>query len=59
MKIHMWRFAHDCLPNGEQLVHHQILATDSCVFCRKEEGIKHALLTCQFPCLFGGKSKKK
>jgi hypothetical protein len=47
MKIHLWRFAHDCLPSGVQLTHRQIPTSDSCVFCGREETIVHSLLVCQ------------
>jgi hypothetical protein len=48
MKIHMWRFAHDCLPSGVQLVHRHIPASVACVFCGREEDVQHAFLQCQF-----------
>jgi hypothetical protein len=48
MKIHLWRFAHDCLPSGVQLRRRQIPTSDSCGFCGWEEDIEHAMLLCQF-----------
>jgi ribonuclease HI len=48
MKIHMWRFAHDCLPTGVQLVHRHIPASSACVFCGRSEDVEHAFLQCQF-----------
>jgi hypothetical protein len=39
MKIHLWRFAHDCLPSGVQLRRRQIPISDSCGFCGREEDI--------------------
>jgi hypothetical protein len=48
MKIHLWRFAHDCLPSGVQLRRRQIPISDSCGFCGWEEDIEHAMLLCKF-----------
>jgi hypothetical protein len=48
MKIHLWRFAHDCLPSGVQLERRQVPANDACVFYGREEDIAHSLLLCQF-----------
>jgi hypothetical protein len=48
MKIHLQRFAHDCLPSGVQMIRRQIPTTDACVFSGREEDIEHASLTCQF-----------
>jgi hypothetical protein len=48
MKIHIWRFAQDCIPTGTQMQHHHILVSDACVFCGREEDVEHALLQCQF-----------
>jgi hypothetical protein len=48
MKIHLWRFAHDCLPSSIHLRKRQVPETGPCVFCGRTEGIDHALLTCQF-----------
>ena len=48
MKIHMWRFAHDCLSSGVQLVHRRIPTSDACVFCGRREDVEHAFLQCQF-----------
>jgi ribonuclease HI len=48
MKIQLWRFAHDCLPSGVQLVRRHIPASDACIFCGREEDVEHAFLQCQF-----------
>jgi hypothetical protein len=48
MKIHLWRFAHDCLPTGVQLCRRQIPASDASIFCAREEDVAHAHLQCQF-----------
>jgi ribonuclease HI len=48
MKIHLWRFAHDCLPTGIQLIRRHVPASSACVFCGREESIEHAMLHCQF-----------
>jgi hypothetical protein len=48
MLIHLWRFAHDCLPSGVQLRRRQIPADGTCIFCSRQEGIEHTLLFCQF-----------
>jgi hypothetical protein len=48
MLIHLWRFAHDCLPSGAQLCKRKIPASGLCIFCDRPEGIEHAMLTCQF-----------
>jgi hypothetical protein len=48
MPIHLWRFAHDCLPSGFQLCKRRVPASGLCVFCDRLEGIEHSLLTCQF-----------
>jgi hypothetical protein len=48
MKIHVWRFVHDCLPSGVQLRKHQVPETGPCIFCGRMESSAHALLTCQF-----------
>jgi hypothetical protein len=48
MKIHLWRFAHDCLPSGVQLQRRQIPTSDACIFCGKVEDIEHSMLFCQF-----------
>jgi hypothetical protein len=48
MKIHLWRFSHDCLPSGVQLRKRQVPEAGTCVFCGRTEGIDHALLACQF-----------
>jgi hypothetical protein len=46
MKIHLWRFVHDCLPSGVQLRHRHVPASDACIFCGREESITHAILLC-------------
>jgi hypothetical protein len=46
MKIHLWRFAHDCLPSGVQMVRSHIPTTDGCVFCARVEDVEHAFLQC-------------
>jgi hypothetical protein len=48
MKIHLWRFAHDCLPSGEQMQRRNIPTSDLCIFCGRSENIAHSLLTCHF-----------
>jgi hypothetical protein len=48
MIIHLWRFAHDCLPSGFQLMKRRVPDTGPCVFCDRTEDIVHAMLTCQF-----------
>src|SRR5207247_915809 len=48
MKITLWRFAHDCLPCGQQLQRRHIPVSSLCVFCNQEEMVEHALLFCQF-----------
>jgi hypothetical protein len=48
MNIHLWRFAHDCLPSGNQLCKRQIPADGACIFCGRLESISHAMLFYQF-----------
>jgi hypothetical protein len=48
MKIHLWRFAHNCLPSGMQLCKRQVPETGPCIFCGRLEDIEHSLLFCQF-----------
>ena len=48
MKIHLWRFAHNCLPSGVQPVRRRIPADGTCCFCGRSESIEHAMLFCQF-----------
>jgi hypothetical protein len=48
MLIHLWRFAHDCLPSGAHLCKRKIPVSGLCTFCDLPEGIEHAMLTCQF-----------
>jgi hypothetical protein len=59
MKIHMWRFAQDCLPSGIQLRKRQVPDTGPCVFCNRTEGLDHALLTCQFARVVWRKVKQR
>jgi hypothetical protein len=33
MKINLWRFAHDCLPSGSQMVRRHIPASAACGVC--------------------------
>jgi hypothetical protein len=46
MKINLWRFAHDCLPTGSQLVRRHIPANDLYGTCGREEIVEHCLLNC-------------
>jgi hypothetical protein len=48
MKIHLLRFAHNCLPSGMQLCKRQVPETGPCIFYGRLEGIEHSLLSCQF-----------
>ncbi|KAE8783266.1 non-ltr retroelement reverse transcriptase [Hordeum vulgare] len=48
MKITLWRFAHNCLPSGQQLVERHIPASSSCVFCNRFETVEHTLLFCPY-----------
>lgn len=48
MKIVLWRFVHDCLPTGFQLVRRQIPADDGCFFCNRTERVEHLFLLCPF-----------
>jgi ribonuclease HI len=48
MKIHLWRFAHDCLPSGVQLCRRHIPADTGCIHCNLEETAAHAFLFCQY-----------
>jgi hypothetical protein len=56
MNIHLWRFAHDCLPSGHQLCKRQIPADGACIFCGRPESISHAMLLRVW---FGGKLKRR
>jgi hypothetical protein len=40
MKIHIWRFAQDCLPTGTHLQRRHIMVSDACVFCGREEDVE-------------------
>jgi hypothetical protein len=35
MKIHLWRFAHDCFPSAIQMQRRQIPTSDACFFFEK------------------------
>ncbi|KAJ1295893.1 hypothetical protein BS78_01G258100 [Paspalum vaginatum] len=48
MKIVLWRFAHNCLPTGQQLTRRKILAYNLCCHCGREETIEHAFLSCKY-----------
>jgi hypothetical protein len=47
MKIHLWRFAHDCLPTGA-LMRRNIPTHPDCIFCGREEDVGQAFLQCPF-----------
>jgi pentatricopeptide repeat protein len=48
MKIVLWRFAHNCLPTGQNLKSRNIPALVTCCHCGREETIDHAFLTCPY-----------
>jgi ribonuclease HI len=48
MKIVLWRFAHNCLPTGQQLKLRNISADDLCCHCGRIETVEHAFLNCQY-----------
>jgi hypothetical protein len=48
MRITLWRFAHNCLPTGQQLQRRHVPATSACIHCSMEESVEHALLFCPF-----------
>jgi hypothetical protein len=48
MKIHLWSFAHDCLPSGVQMQWRCRPTSDLCIFYGRCEDIAHSMLTCQF-----------
>jgi hypothetical protein len=48
IKIHLWRFAHNCLPSGAQMQRRHIPTSDTCILCGRDETIEHSLLLCQF-----------
>jgi hypothetical protein len=48
MKITLWRFAHDCLPSGQQLQRRNIPAPTECIFCGRFEEAAHTMLFCQY-----------
>jgi hypothetical protein len=48
MHITVWRFAHNCLPCGQQLQVRHVPVTADCFFCGRYESIEHTLLFCCF-----------
>lgn len=48
MKIVLWRFAHDCLPTGQQLQMRNICSYNPCCHCSRDETLEHTFLTCQY-----------
>jgi hypothetical protein len=46
MRITLWRFAHNCLPSGDQLQRRQIPASPACIHCSVQESVEHAMLFC-------------
>ncbi|KAK1618547.1 hypothetical protein QYE76_024064 [Lolium multiflorum] len=48
MKITVWRFAHDSLPSGHQLLRRRVPAAGACFFCGREETVEHTLLFCHY-----------
>uniref|UniRef100_A0A0A8XVJ3 Reverse transcriptase zinc-binding domain-containing protein n=1 Tax=Arundo donax TaxID=35708 RepID=A0A0A8XVJ3_ARUDO len=48
VRIILWRFAHNCLPTGQQLKSRNIPAPDVCYHCGREETMEHVFLTCQY-----------
>lgn len=48
MNIVPWRFAHNCLPAGQQLKNRNIAASSACCHCGREEFVEHAFLICQY-----------
>jgi hypothetical protein len=48
MHITLWRFAHNCLPSGQQFQRWQVPASTECIHCSVEESVEHALLFCPF-----------
>jgi hypothetical protein len=48
MHITLWRFAHNCLPSGQQLLRRQVSGSSSCIHCSVDESVEHALLFCPF-----------
>jgi ribonuclease HI len=48
MCITLWRFAHNCLPTGQQFLRRHIPASPACVHCSVEESVEHAMLFCPY-----------
>lgn len=48
MKIVLWRFAHNCLPTGQQLRSRNFPAFDLCCHCGRDATIEHTFLKCQY-----------
>jgi hypothetical protein len=48
MCITLWRFAHNCLPTGQQFLRRHIPASPLCVHCSAEESVEHSMLFCPF-----------
>ena len=48
MRIVLWRFAHNCLPTGQQLRLRNIPDYDLSCHCGRYESIEPAFLTCQY-----------
>jgi hypothetical protein len=48
MKVTLWRFAHDCLPSGQQLARRNIPASSACVYYERFEEATHCMLFCPF-----------
>jgi hypothetical protein len=48
MHITLWRFAHNCLPSGQQLQRRHVTSLSSCIHCSVDESVEHAMLFCPF-----------
>jgi hypothetical protein len=48
MKIVIWRMVHNCLPNGQQLMHHRVPVEGNRVFCCRPESVEHLFLFCPY-----------
>jgi hypothetical protein len=55
MLIVLWRFAHDCLPTGQQLKHRKIQTSELCPHCGKDETCIMLLLGAIMWLIFGRK----
>jgi hypothetical protein len=44
----LWRFAHDCLPTGQQLKNRNIPTSECCPHCGREENLFHTFIGCQY-----------